>query len=163
MRGRYLEVRYEDLVTEPEAQLRRIGELIELDYPSIDFVIEVVSELKHRHRNDEARAFFDRAYARMKKEEIDLDPHNPESQNNLAWLCANCDERLDEALTLAQEAVRQFPQSYAYVDTLAETYFRLGHADKAVELETQALYLRPTDDFIQEQLAKFKKGLPTGQ
>jgi len=32
LRGRYLEVRYEDLVTEPEAQLRRIGELIELDF-----------------------------------------------------------------------------------------------------------------------------------
>ena len=32
LRGRYLELRYEDLVTRPEPQLRRVCELIELDY-----------------------------------------------------------------------------------------------------------------------------------
>jgi hypothetical protein len=32
LRGRYLELRYEDLVTAPEPQLRRVCELIELDY-----------------------------------------------------------------------------------------------------------------------------------
>lgn len=32
LRGRYVEVRYEDLVRDPEASLRRICELIELDY-----------------------------------------------------------------------------------------------------------------------------------
>jgi Sulfotransferase family len=32
LRGRYLELRYEDLVARPEPQLRRVCELIELDY-----------------------------------------------------------------------------------------------------------------------------------
>jgi hypothetical protein len=32
LRGRYLEVRYEDLVTDPEPSLRRVTELIELDW-----------------------------------------------------------------------------------------------------------------------------------
>jgi hypothetical protein len=32
LRGRYLELRYEDLVTVPEPELRRVCELIELDY-----------------------------------------------------------------------------------------------------------------------------------
>jgi len=32
LRGRYFELRYEDLVTRPEPQLRRVCELIELDY-----------------------------------------------------------------------------------------------------------------------------------
>ena len=32
LRGRYLELRYEDLVGDPEPQLRRVCELIELDY-----------------------------------------------------------------------------------------------------------------------------------
>jgi hypothetical protein len=32
LRGRYLELRYEDLVTDPEPALRRVCELVELDY-----------------------------------------------------------------------------------------------------------------------------------
>ena len=32
LRGRYLELRYEDLITDPEQVLRRVCELVELDY-----------------------------------------------------------------------------------------------------------------------------------
>jgi tetratricopeptide (TPR) repeat protein len=78
--------------------------------------------------------------------------------NNLAWLCARCDERLDEALELSSRAIEEMPQNFAYLDTAAEANFRKGNPAKAVELEEFALTFRPKDTFMIEQLERFRKG-----
>jgi predicted Zn-dependent protease len=78
--------------------------------------------------------------------------------NNLAWLCARCDQKLDEALDLSKQAVAAQPDNAAYIDTLAEVHFRRGDAAEAARLESQALRFKPDDEFMQRQYLRFKAG-----
>ena len=82
----------------------------------------------------------------------------PRILNNMAWLCARTGERVDYAIKLANRACEIEPESYAYIDTAASTPdFAAGKADEAVKLEKRALLMRPSDLFMQQQLARFEK------
>jgi tetratricopeptide (TPR) repeat protein len=76
--------------------------------------------------------------------------------NELAWLCARCRERLDEALELASRAVAISPANASHLDTAAEANFQVGRLDEAVRLEKMAVELEPTNAFMREQLARFE-------
>jgi hypothetical protein len=56
---------------------------------------------------------------------------DPGAQNDLAWLCARCGERLDEAVKLAKAAVGSSPDTAAYLDTLAEAQYRAGNREES--------------------------------
>jgi tetratricopeptide (TPR) repeat protein len=136
---------------------KSLAELVKLSPTDTDIVIDVVPLLKQKNREKEAAALFDPAYDKIKAM-LDKEPDNPEHVNNLAWLCARCDERLDEALELSSRAIEEMPQNFAYLDTAAEANFRKGNPAKAVELEEFALTFRPKDTFMIEQLERFRKG-----
>jgi len=123
----------------------------------MDVALDLVPTLNKIGRADDARKYFARVYQQAKAT-LDAEPESPEAMNNLAWLCARCDERLEEALKLGQAAVAAAPENAAYLDTLAEVNFRLGRKDDAVKFETRALDLRPGDDFMKAQLERFKAG-----
>jgi tetratricopeptide (TPR) repeat protein len=141
----------------PGEASKNLDGLLSLNPRRADVVLEVVPALKEAKRVDDARALFARAYTPLKAA-VDENPEDAEAANNLAWLCARCEEKLDEAEALSTKAVAKVPNNPAYLDTAAEAQFRLGRAEKAVELETKALQLRPGDEFMQQQLKRFEAG-----
>jgi tetratricopeptide (TPR) repeat protein len=76
--------------------------------------------------------------------------------NSLAWFTAINDIYLSQALEAAKKAVELEPENSNILDTLAEVYFRLGNAEKAIEIETRALELSPDETYLKEQLARFR-------
>ena len=83
-------------------------------------------------------------------------PQSAFHHNAAAWMAAQCDRRLDDALRLAENAVKLKPETAAYLDTLAEVHFRRGDFGRAIELEKKALALAPDDKEILEQMQKFE-------
>ena len=57
----------------------------------------------------------------------------------------------------ARRAVALEPEDSNILDTLAEVYFRLGQVEKAIEVESRALELSPEDNYLKEQLARFRE------
>ena len=73
------------------------------------------------------------------EEALAADPDNDLALNNFAYALAERDERLDEALDMAERAVDAQPSSPSYLDTLGWVYFRLGRYDEAAETLTRAV------------------------
>jgi uncharacterized Ntn-hydrolase superfamily protein len=78
--------------------------------------------------------------------------------NGLAWTCATNGVHLELALQAAERAAALEPKNAEILDTLAEVHYRSGNAAKAVEVETQALTLAPNDQYLKDQIARFKSG-----
>lgn len=81
-----------------------------------------------------------------------INPDQPGVLNYLGYSMVEKGERLDEALTLIQAAVRVDPQNGAIVDSLGWALFRLGRAVEAVPHMEQAAALLPTDAVINDHL-----------
>jgi tetratricopeptide (TPR) repeat protein len=120
-----------------------------------DIANDVVPMLREMGRADEAKRMFDQAYEALQAVGLERGDH-PMPKNNLAWLCARCGERKGEALRLAEEATRAMPDNAAFVDTLAETHYLMGHYDEAVRLEAKVVGARPSDRFLKLQLKRFQ-------
>jgi len=58
--------------------------------------------------------------------------------NAYAWLAANTNRKLDEALKYAEEAVALLPDAVGIRDTLAYVHFARGDYEKAFEIQSQA-------------------------
>jgi tetratricopeptide (TPR) repeat protein len=134
-----------------------LAELLRLGPADEEVAIDVVPVLRQQHRDEEAHQFFLPAYQRLQGK-LTADPNNSHLMNDLAWLEAKCDERLDEALKLATAASGAAPGDAAILDTLAEVHYHLGHQADAVAAEEKALKIRPGDAFMTRQLARFKSG-----
>ncbi|MBM9520279.1 M48 family metalloprotease [Desulforhopalus vacuolatus] len=88
-----------------------------------------------------------------------LDPTNPVTVNNLAWmLVASHDLALRDpqrALLLALQAVEMQPTGFFY-DTLASVYWANGKTDLALEAERKAMRIDPgRTPYYQKQSEKF--------
>jgi tetratricopeptide (TPR) repeat protein len=129
-----------------------------VDQPSADSdaATEVVDYLRHKGQTSQADAYFDRAYE-AKRAQMQAYNSNAESMNEVAWLCACCDERIPEALRLAMRAVALAPENYAYLDTAASAQFAAGNIEQAIRLEKRALAMRPNDPFMRRQVNRFEE------
>ena len=80
------------------------------------------------------------------KEVLTHYPDNVEAMNALAYLYAEKERELDQALVLAEKAVEYDPFNGAYLDTLGWVYFKIGETDKAIEFLGRAskLMIDPT-------------------
>jgi tetratricopeptide (TPR) repeat protein len=118
-----------------------------------------ISRLDKLGKKKEADEIFEAAFAFHKKrsEKAAQDP-NPD--NDLAWLCAVCHRRLNDALELSQKAIALAPKNPAYLDTLAEVHFQKGNRERAVELIKQCIELAPDNDYFRKQRDRFEKGDP---
>lgn len=76
--------------------------------------------------------------------------------NALAWYCATADMFLDESLQAARRAAEQEPDNTAILDTLAEVQFRMGKVSEAIDTIQRAIALDPSDDYLKEQLQRFR-------
>lgn len=120
--------------------------------------IDLVTSLKALHRGEAATALFNEQFYAYSRQ-LDADPNDPEVLNNLAWLCARCDERGEEAAAWSAKAIQLAPVNAAYLDTAAEAAARVGRWDEAVKLEAAALKLQPGDRFMISQLVRFQKAV----
>jgi predicted Zn-dependent protease len=139
-------------VAEMEA---RAGEILRLLPEDEHVVVEVAPVLIEMGRSGDAARLFVKPYGVLKAE-LEETPGDPERLNNLAWLCARCGQKLEEAEGMIGRALAARPENYAYLDTAAEVKFRLGKVEEAIGLEERALALKPGDAFIEGQLKRFR-------
>jgi tetratricopeptide (TPR) repeat protein len=141
------------------AMNKQLDSLLALHPNDPDLAQELVPLLKQLKRPQDAQTVFAAAYTAARAA-VEARPDDPEPLNNLAWLCARCDERLEEARALAGRALALSPDNAAYLDTAAEVHFRLGRRAHAIRLEKQALRLRPDNSFMRRQLERFSRQVP---
>ena len=102
--------------------------------------------LYFQNQQDRAELWYRRA--------LELDPEEPHTLNNLAWLLTekhnNDEKRLQESLIMAQQALAIKQAAFIW-DTLAEAYLINGKYEAAADAARQAL-----------KLAKEKMGLTRG-
>jgi uncharacterized Ntn-hydrolase superfamily protein len=154
-RTRYIDLRVEDS-KDPIRELIRVYRLLEaqrLAEAHIRFAElydkQGKRELAQRERQRVAESL-DHALAQK-----DVDAS---TLNGLAWTCATGGVHLEQARIAAERAVKLEPKNTEILDTLAEVHYRSGNVPKAIEVETQALSLAPNDQYLKDQIARFKSG-----
>lgn len=85
--------------------------------------------------------------------------HDAMTCNNVAWVAAKNQRRLDDALNLATLAVRAEPESTTYRDTLAEVLFLQGKNEEALQIEQACLLDEPGEWHLHTQIKKFENGI----
>jgi tetratricopeptide (TPR) repeat protein len=75
---------------------------------------------------------------------LKLDPNNPVALNNLAFLLAESNGDLDDALTKAQRAKQLMPNLYEISDTLGWIYLKKNLADQATDVFKDLVVKQPT-------------------
>ena len=96
----------------------------------------LIGDLKQEMNNDaDAVVAYEKALA--------LEPLNPETLNNLAWLLVTSEDHLvldaDKGLLLAVKAASQRPTAGYILDTLAAAYWANGRIDDALDAEREAM------------------------
>lgn len=76
---------------------------------------------------------------------LDLNPDNDEARNYLAYMWAEHNQRLDDALAQIRRALEAEPDNPAYRDTLAWIHFKRGDTEKAL-VEIQKASAKQDDD-----------------
>jgi putative PEP-CTERM system TPR-repeat lipoprotein len=76
---------------------------------------------------------------------LKLDADAAVAANNLAWIYAQSDDRLDTAMDLAETAKRGLPDSAEVSDTLGYVYYRKGMVDLALPAFQQSLAKDPSN------------------
>ncbi|GMU91479.1 MAG: hypothetical protein AMXMBFR4_05370 [Candidatus Hydrogenedentota bacterium] len=79
---------------------------------------------------------------------LEINPEDAESMNNLGYLYAERDIKLDEAEKLLIRAIEIEPNNGYYLDSLGWIYYRRGDADKAIEYIRRAIVAMGRDDAI---------------
>ena len=77
--------------------------------------------------------------------------------NRLAWFHRKDKESLVHAIKLSKRSLELQPDTPAYLDTLAELYYRNGESVKALPLIQRAIELDPGSRYFRLQLEKFKR------
>jgi tetratricopeptide (TPR) repeat protein len=72
---------------------------------------------------------------------LEISPDSAIAANNLAWLIAESNGNLDEALTLSQAVVKKSANNAGFYDTLGWVYFKKGLYSPAVEQFKKAVAL----------------------
>lgn len=121
--------------------------------------LQVVTRLDKLGKKKDADDIFEAAFTIHQKLDAKA-AQNPNPANDLAWLCAVCRRRLDDALVLSGKAVALEPKNPAFLDTLAEVHFQKGNRERALELMKQCVELAPDNDYFRQQRDRFEKGDP---
>ncbi len=156
---RYVDLRVED---HPNAikEIRRVWQIHE-GFHGAAAHLEYAEQYDRAGREDLAaverdrvRETLDRALARREKDASLL--------NGLAWSCATRGIFLDQARLAAERGVALEPKNVDILDTLAEVYFRSGDSAKAIEVETRAARLDPKNQYLKDQIVRFRGGATAG-
>jgi len=92
---------------------------------------------------------------------LELDPENSIAANNLAWILADNDRNLEEALSLAKAAKKKHPENPEIADTLGWAYYKMKSYTLAADQLLFSVNNReqPTaEHYYRLGLALYKKG-----
>lgn len=154
-RTRYVDLRVEDH-KDPINELIRVFRILEGQRLS-EAHLRFASAYEKAGKKDLAQIERERVGESLKRS-LGRNDVDASTLNGLAWICATNDVHLAEALEAAERAVALEPKNAEILDTLAEVHYRSGNAAKAIEVETQALSLSPDDQYLKDQIARFKSG-----
>ena len=98
---------------------------------------------------------------KLLQESIKEYPEHADSYNDLAWLYAEENKNLEEALILIEKALSFYPERYVFLDTKAEILYKLGRFEEAVTIEKALLEEHPSNDYLKNQVEKFSQALET--
>jgi Tfp pilus assembly protein PilF len=152
-----IEAEKQEKAADSKAQEKALRDALKLWPHHPDALISLVGLLRKRGANEEATALVESARSHYQKA-IAEQADEAENYNNLAWLLANTDSRLEEARQLSHKSLELAAEGSrpAYLDTLAEVYLRLGQPQRAVELQKQAVELEPESLDLVDRLKKFE-------
>jgi len=116
-------------------------------------------------KDDQAEIWLDRAMLldKAKKHDaseaayrkvLDLDPENVGAMNDLGYMLADRNEKLNEALSLIQKANELEPNNGAYLDSLGWIYFRLNRLPEAEDSLRRALTYTPRDPTVRDHMGE---------
>ena len=95
------------------------------------YYIEAGTIYQETGRNGEAEKHYLQA--------LKLDPEDPEAYNTLGYFYADTNQKLDEALTLVNKALKMKPGAGHILDSLGWVYYRRGDFNTAAEKLTEAV------------------------
>ena len=95
------------------------------------------------------------------KKVIEIDPESADAYNNLAWLYADLETNLDQAVELAKKAVGLAPTASNF-DTLAYVYYQHKQYPQAEEAIKRAIEISPSNQKYNEMLKKIQSRHPKG-
>ncbi len=90
---------------------------------------------------------------------LKLDPENALALNNYAYMLAERNVRLGEALDMAKKALEQSPDNSSYLDTCGWIYYRMGLHKKALGYIERALKSSPDNAELNAHLGSIYNAL----
>ncbi len=103
----------------------------------------------------EQRKDFDGA-ERALREILERDPEDATALNYLGYMLAERGQRLDEAVTLVQRALKLEPGNPSFLDSLGWAYYQQGKLDLADPPLTEAAGKLPSNSVIQDHLGDLR-------
>ncbi len=141
------------------AALRHLAICESLQPGEIKVVEEFVPLLRKAGLEAEADKLFENCF-QVYEQLTKTYPQSANFHNQAAWVAAICERRLDQALALAEQAVKLAPESPSYADTLAEVHFARGNYERAAEWGRKSAALDPGNKFYEERLQRFLQKEP---
>lgn len=136
----------------------QVEQLFRLDPIDIDLGEKVLEAMREAGMKELALEILERIY-QAGNSHLEKFPLDVGMANNLAWVLALSDHRLDDALRLSKRAVFYEPDSTVYRDTLAEVLFRLDRKSEAIAIEKACLLDDPSEWHVHEQIMRFEASL----
>jgi tetratricopeptide (TPR) repeat protein len=136
------------------AAVREAEETMQVVPREVELAIEIITDFDAHQHPAEADALFRKWWSYHRRITADF-PRYGQGHNAAAWLAANCGREPEAAIEHATKAVELEPRNTAFIDTLAESYFRAGRRSEAVEQMKKCLELEPKSEFFQSQLKRF--------
>jgi tetratricopeptide (TPR) repeat protein len=114
----------ERVVNDNAEALASFEQAIKINPDNVDAYLDRAMVLEAIGQRDKAKE----AYSRT----LGLDPYNVIALNNLAFLNADNDQNLDQAMTYAERAKKSLPDNPSVADTLGYVYYRKRLTEDAV-------------------------------
>ena len=136
----------------------RLTRMLQLDAMDIDFAERLLPMMRELGMEANANEVLDEIMDQGLQHAARF-PFDAMTANNVAWVAAVNQRRLEDALILSKAAVRAEPESPVYRDTLAEVLFLLGRPQEALQIEEACLLDDPTQWHLHEQCLKYRAGI----
>jgi tetratricopeptide (TPR) repeat protein len=124
----------------------------------IETLLELIPVARSKFDPEKVESWI-RLYADPLEKHLKLFPDDTLVGNNVAWLYANLDYRLERAKQLSTRVTEILVDDHMYLDTLGEVEFRLGNRSRAIEIARQCQKLAPREAHYHRQLKRYLFGL----